>query len=92
MVKSSLFIAMQTRDKNRINNPMFGRKKRALWTKLFYVYDAIPRDSQYILLGIFPTVALACVKQFHMERDTLTKYLKNQQPYKGKIFTRVPFK
>jgi hypothetical protein len=41
------------------------------------------------LIGEFSTVN--CSKQFKMGTDTLTKYIKNGLPHKGKIFSRVKF-
>ena len=38
------------------------------------------------LIGEYSTVN--CSKQFKMGKDTLTKYIKNGLPFKGKIFTR----
>lgn len=77
---------MQTRDKSGSNNPLYGKKKSALTLnkliKLVYVYNS--EDMSYI--GQFSTVN--CFKEFKMGKDTLTKYLKNGLPYKGKIISR----
>ena len=77
---------MQTRDKSGSNNPLYGKKKSVStlnkMIKLVYVYNS--EDMSYI--GQFSTVN--CSKEFKMGKDTLTKYLKNGLPYKGKIFSR----
>ena len=81
------FISMQTRDKKEVNNPMFGFKKSpatiAKLQKLVYVYEA----ETLKFIGKFSTVE--CVKHFKIGKDTLTKYLNNKLPFKGKIFSRV---
>ena len=81
------FILMQKRDKKGINNPMYCVKKSkatiAKLQKLVYVYEA----DTLINIGVFSTVE--CVKHFKMGKDTLTKYLNNKKPFKGKIFSRV---
>ena len=86
-VYSSEFINMQTRNKKGVNNPMFGTVKcsntLAKLINLVYVYDSGTRT----LIGKYPTVQ--CSKEFKMGKDTLNKYLKNNQPFKGKIFSRV---
>ena len=68
------------------NNPLFGKTKSVATltkiTKLIYVYNSL--DLSFI--GEFPTVQ--CAKHFKMEKDKLTKYIKNGLPYKGKIFRR----
>jgi NUMOD3 motif len=78
---------MQKRDRTGINNPMFGKiKSPATITKLqklVYVYEA----ETFKFIGVFSTVE--CAKQFKMGKDTLTKYLNNKHPFKGKIFSRV---
>jgi hypothetical protein len=51
-------------------------------TKLVYVYNSL--DMSFI--GEFSTIN--CSKEFKMGKDTLTKYIKNGLPYKGKIFSR----
>ena len=83
------FITMQTRDKKGSNNPMFGVIKSPVTIsklqKLVYVYEA---DTQK-LIGVFSTVE--CSKHFKMGKDTLTKYINSNIPYKGKIFSRVQF-
>jgi hypothetical protein len=81
------FINIQIRDKTGVNNPQFGIKKTkqtlAKITKLVYVYSF--GDMSFI--GSYSTVQ--CSKEFKMGKDTLKKYLKNGQPFKGKIFSRV---
>jgi group I intron endonuclease len=84
---SSEFLYMQIRDKKGKINPMFGITK-SLDTikklqKIVYVYEA--ETLKYI--GEYSTVE--CSKHFKMGKDTLTKYLKRNLPYKGKIFSRV---
>lgn len=78
---------MQTKDKSGSNNPLFGLQKSpstlAKITKLVYVYNCL--NMSYI--GEFSTVN--CYKHFKMGKDTLTKYIKNGFPYKGKIFSRL---
>ena len=54
-----------------------------LLTKLLYVYNSV--DMSYI--GSYSTVQ--CSKEFNMDKDTLSKYLLNGNPFKGKIFSRV---
>lgn len=85
-VKSKEFIDMQTRDKSGSNNPAYGKPKSASTlaklTKLVYVYNQT--DMSYI--GKFSTVN--CVKHYKMGKDTLTKYITNGLPFKGKIFMR----
>lgn len=84
---SDEFKYMQTRDKKGINNPLFGTPKSimtlAKLTKLVYVYNA--KDMSYI--GTYSTVN--CSKMFKMGKDTLSKYLKSGQAYKGKIYSRT---
>lgn len=84
---SAEFIAMQTYNKKGSNNPMFGIEKSPATIvklkKLVYVYEAETRK----LIGVFSTVE--CSKHFKMGKDTLTKYLKSNSPFKGKIFSRV---
>ena len=84
---SNEFLDMQNRNKRGSNNPMFGKIKStetiAKIQKLVYVYDAETKK----LLGIFSTVE--CSKQFKIGKDTLTKYIKNNLPFKGKLFSRV---
>lgn len=86
-IYSPEFIYMKNRDKTGINNPQFGVKKSvetiAKLTKLVYVYKI--KDMSFI--GSYPTVQ--CSKKFKMGKDTLIKYLKNGQPFKGKLFSRV---
>lgn len=78
---------MQTRDKSGSNNPLYGKIKSALTiaklTKLVYVYNG-REDMSFI--GEYSTVN--CSKLFNMGKDTLTKYIKNGLPFKGKIFSR----
>lgn len=80
------FIKMQVRNKAGINNPQYGIKKStstiAKLTKWIYVYDYETKN----LIGTYSTVQ--CSKHFKMGKDTLTKYLKNGQPYKNKLFSR----
>nr|YP_010041362.1 GIY-YIG endonuclease [Pisolithus microcarpus]QPA36139.1 GIY-YIG endonuclease [Pisolithus microcarpus] len=84
---SDEFKYMQTRDKKGINNPLFGTPKSIMTlakiTKLVYVYNA--KDMSYI--GTYSTVN--CSKMFKMGKDTLSKYLKSGQAYKGKIYSRT---
>lgn len=81
------FIEMQTRDRKGKNNPMFGTVKStntlAKIRKLVYVYESNTR----ILIGKYSTVE--CTKVFKMGKDTLSKYLINNKPFKGKLFSRV---
>jgi hypothetical protein len=81
------FIEMQKRNKIGVNNPQFGVIKSpdtiANLTKLVYVYNSV--DLSYI--GSYSTVQ--CSKEFNMGKDTLSKYLLNGFPFKGKIFSRV---
>jgi hypothetical protein len=93
---------MQKRNKIGIKNPQFGVIKSsylfyfilfdfilfyfitiAKLTKLVYVYNYV--DRSYI--GSYSTVQ--CSKEFNMGKDTLSKYLLNGNPFKGKIFSRV---
>jgi hypothetical protein len=84
---SPKFIEMQKRNKIGVNNPQFGVIKSsetiAKLTKLVYVYNSV--DMFYI--GSYSTVQ--CSKEFNMGKDTLSKYLLNGFPFKGKIFSRV---
>jgi hypothetical protein len=77
---------MQTRDRNGSNNPLYGKIKSTLTiaklTKLVYVYNS--KDKSFI--REFSTIN--CSKEFNMEKDTLTKYIKNGLSFKGKIFSR----
>ena len=81
------FIAMQIKNKKGDNNPMFGIKKSPITIsklqKLIYVYEA----ETLKFIGDYSTVE--CSKHFKMGKDTLSKYLKSNLPYKGKIFSRV---
>jgi hypothetical protein len=52
-------------------------------TKLVYVYNSV--DMSYICS--YSTVQ--CSKEFNMGKDTLSKYILNGFPFKGKIFSRV---
>lgn len=85
--KSKEFLEMQNRDKSGSNNPLFGKIKSpstiAKITKLVYIYNS--SDMSYI--GEYPTVK--CSKIYNMGKDTLTKYIKNGLPYKGKIFSHI---
>jgi hypothetical protein len=84
--KSKEFINMQIRNKFGINNPQFGVTKTpetiAKITKLVFVYNYL--DMSFI--GQFSTVN--CSKEFKMGKNTLSKYIINGLPYKGKIFSR----
>ena len=75
------------RNKKGKNNPQLGKLKSsttiAKLTKLVYVYNSKVKS----LLGIYSTVQ--CSKEFKIGKDTLSKYLSNGQPFKGKIFSRV---
>jgi hypothetical protein len=88
-IKSKEFKEMQNKDKSGINNPMFGKLKSSSTlskiTKLVYVYNC----SDMSLIGEFSTIN--CSKHFKIGKDTLTKYIKNGLPYKGKIFSRIKF-
>ena len=81
------FIEMQKRSKIGVNNPQFGviisPDTIVKLTKLVYVYNSV--DKSYI--GSYSTVQ--CSKEFNMGKDTLSKYLLNGFPFKGKIFSRV---
>lgn len=85
--KSPEFIHMQRRCKAGIHNPQFGQIKSAdtiiKLSKLIYVYNLV--DKTYI--GSYSTVQ--CSKVFKIGKDTLSKYLKNGHPYKGKLFSHV---
>ena len=80
------FIEMQKRNKSGVNNPLYGFVKSpstiAKLTKLVYIYDA--ENMSYI--GSYSTVE--CSKKFKMGKDTLSKYLLNGKPFKGRIFSR----
>jgi group I intron endonuclease len=84
--KSKEFLKMQNRDKSGINNPLYGKVKSILTiskiTKLVYVYNS----QNMSFIGGFSTVN--CSKNFSMGKNTLTKYIKNGLPFKGKIFSR----
>ena len=77
---------MQYRYKSGSNNPLFGKSKSPSTivkiTKVVYVYKSLDMS----LIGKFSTVK--CSKYFSMGKDTLTKYIKNGIPFKGKIFSR----
>ena len=81
------YLNMQIKDKKGENNPMFGKKKSqitiATLQKLIYVYEA--GTLNYI--GAYPTVL--CSKEFKMGKDTLTKYVNTNKPFKGKLFSHV---
>jgi hypothetical protein len=84
--KSKEFIEMQLKHRKGPNNPLFGKIKSpstlAKITKIVYVYNCLDMS----LIGEYSTVN--CSKEFKMGKDTLTKYIKNGLPYKGKIFSR----
>jgi hypothetical protein len=88
-IKSKEFIEMQNKDRSGSKNPLFRKKKSsstiAKLIKLVYVYNSL--DMSFI--GEFSTIN--CSKEFKMGKDTLTKYIKNGLPYKGKIFSRKKF-
>ena len=50
---------------------------------MVYVYEA----ETLKFIGEYSTVE--CSKHFKMGKDTLSKYLKSNLPYKGKIFSRM---
>jgi len=81
------FLEMQSRNKVGINNPQFGVIKSpgtiAKLTKLVYVYDYVYKSY----IGSYSTVQ--CSKEFKLGKDTLSKYISNGLPFKGKIFSRV---
>lgn len=81
------FIAMQIRDKRGKFNPQYGVSKSietlAKLKKLVYVYN----DKDMSFIGSYSTVE--CSKSFKMGKDTLTKYIKLNKPYKGKLFSRI---
>lgn len=81
------FIEMLKRNKEGVNNPLYGVVKSpstiAKITKLVYVYEV--KNMNYI--GSYSTVK--CSKEFKMGKDTLSKYLLNGLPFKGKIFSRT---
>lgn len=81
------FIEMFKRNKAGVNNPLYGVVKSpstiAKITKLVYVYEV--ENMNYI--GSYSTVK--CSKEFKMGKDTLSKYLLNGLPFKGKIFSRT---
>ena len=81
------FIEMQFKNKKGIHNPMYGIHKSpetiAKLQKFVYVYNVESKT----LIGVFTT--LECLKTFKMGSDTLAKYIANQMPYKGKIFSRI---
>jgi len=86
-VFSIKFLNMQTQNKKGKNNPMFGKPESSITLsklhKLVYVYDA----NTLKLIGTYSTVE--CVNHFKMGKDTLTKYIKNDLPFKGKLFSRI---
>jgi len=85
-IKSKEFLDMQNRNKNGINNLLYGKKKSistiVKLIKLVYVYNY----SDMSFIDKFSTVN--CSKHYNMGKDTLTKYIKNGLPFKGKIFSR----
>lgn len=86
-IKSKEFLEMQNRDRSGSNNYLYGKIKTsstiAKITKLVYVYNSL--DMSFI--GEFSTVN--CSKKHNMGKDTVTKYIKNGMPFKGKIFSRT---
>lgn len=84
---SSEFIKMQQKNKVGVNNPQYGKIKSSTTIqkliKLVYVYNS--EDKSFI--GCYSTIQ--CSKIFKMGKDTLSKYLLNGQPFKGKIFSRI---
>jgi group I intron endonuclease len=84
---SNKFIEMQQRNKIGINNPQYGKIKSATTiaklTKLVYVYNS--EDKSFI--GSYSTVQ--CSKVFKIGKDTLSKYLINGKPFKGKIYSII---
>jgi group I intron endonuclease len=86
-IKSKEFLEMKNRDRSGSNNPLYGKIKTsstiAKITKLVYVYNS----SDMSFIGEFSTVN--CSKQYKMGKDTLTKYIKNGMPFKGKFFSRI---
>jgi hypothetical protein len=84
--KSKEFLNMQLKNKKGSNNPLFGKIKSPTTltkiTKIVYVYNCLDMS----LIGEFSTVN--CSKNFKMGKNTLTKYIKNGLPYKGKIFSK----
>lgn len=85
-VKFEETLKMQTYDNSGINCPSLGKTKSsstiAKLTKLVYVYNSL--DMSFI--EEFSTVN--CLKHFKMGINTLTKYIKNGQSYKGHLFSR----
>jgi group I intron endonuclease len=85
-IKSKEFLEMQSKDKRGPLNPLFGKIKYPSTltkiTKTVYVYNCLDMS----LIGEYSTVE--CSKRFKMGKDTLTKYIKNGLPFKGKIFSR----
>jgi len=71
-----------------VNNPLYGIKKSpstlAKITKLVYVYNF----SDMSFIGEFSTEIVVNTIRLRRGKDTLTKYLKNGLPFKGKIFSR----
>lgn len=84
---STEFKNMQVRNKAGINNTQFGFKKSAetiaKLTKLVYVYEF---ETKF-LIGSYSTVQ--CSKKFKLGKETLTKHIKNELPYKNKLFSRI---
>lgn len=78
---------MQKRNKLGVNNPQYGVKKSTTTIKklikLVYVYN----NENMSYIGCYSTVQ--CSKEFKMGKDTLSKYILNGLPFKGKIFSRV---
>jgi hypothetical protein len=84
--KSPEFLAMQLRDKSGANNPQFGVIKSASTiaklSKMVSVYNAADNS----LVGHFATVE--CKAKFNIGYDTLIKYIKTGNAFKGLIFKR----
>jgi len=85
--KSKEFIEMQLKNRKGNKNPLFNKIQSpstlAKNTKMVYVYNCLDMS----LIGEYSTVN--CSKEFKMGKDTLTKYIKNGLPFKGKIFSRA---
>jgi len=87
--KSPEFLAQQQKDMRGPNNPQWGVVKSPSTilkiSKKVFVYDALTGD----LIHSFDKTA-ECKKSLKMSTDTLYKYIQNELPYKGMIFTRSP--
>lgn len=81
-LKSKEFLNMQKRNKFGFNNPQFGKTKSLetiiKLTKFVFVYNY--KDMSFI--GQYLTVNWG--KNLKMVKDTLTKYINNGLPFKGK--------